>query len=96
MKFDWDKEKARRNLTKHGVSFDSVRDLDWTKARVVEDTRFDYGERRFLLYAPLQGRLHVLVFTRRSDQMRVVSLRKANPREIARYGQIKTDRTSGR
>lgn len=96
MRFDWDPHKSARNLAKHGVSFESAPDLDWTKARVVEDTRFDYGETRFLAYVPLRGRLHVLVFARRTDRMRIISLRKANPREIGRYGQSEADRTSGR
>jgi uncharacterized DUF497 family protein len=88
MQFEWDDRKARENLGKHGVAFDAAKDLDWTKSVTVEDTRVDYKERRFILYAPLGDRLHVLVFTRRVDRIRVISLRKANDREIEEYERI--------
>jgi uncharacterized DUF497 family protein len=92
MWFDWDEEKARLNLTKHGISFDAVRDMQWDAAIAIEDQRVDYGEKRYILYAPIRGRVHALVFTRRKDQMRIISLRKANPREIANYERAKADR----
>jgi hypothetical protein len=61
--------------------------MDLDNAIVIEDRRFDYGETRFVAYAPIDGRLHVLWFTMRGSVLRAIGLRKANRRERVRYGQ---------
>jgi len=43
----WDEAKRAANLAKHGVDFAVATGFDWDGALVVEDTRFDYGERRY-------------------------------------------------
>ena len=48
MLLEWDEDKARRNLEKHGVAFDIVSRLSWDEAEAIEDDRFNYGERRFI------------------------------------------------
>lgn len=89
MQFEWDEEKAQRNLAKHGVPLDKAYELDWERALSLVDTRFEYGEERILVYAPISDRLFVLVYTRRGDRRRVISLRKANRREVVRYERAK-------
>jgi len=86
MKFEWDAEKAAANLAKHGVGFEAVRDFDMDEAVTIEDTRHDHGEERFRSFGYIGTPLHVLVFTWRGRVIRVISLRKANRREEARYG----------
>ena len=81
MRFEWDARKADANLAKHGVSFESVREFDWSQAIIRRDDRRDYGEVRWIALAPIRNRIHVLVFTLRSGRVRVISLRKANRRE---------------
>ena len=49
------------------------------------DDRYDYGEDRTQALGLIDGRLHMLAFTMRGDALRVISLRKANPREVKRY-----------
>lgn len=81
------------NLAKHGVSFDAVRSFAFATALVVEDDRKDYGEVRMIALGFIGARLHHLVYTERGEAIRVISLRKANMREIGRYVQaIETDR----
>ena len=80
--WDWDETKRRANLVKHGVDFAEVDRLDWDHAVTREDTRGAYGERRFVSTVPLGGRLHVCVWTLRDGAPRLISLRRANPREI--------------
>ncbi len=58
-------------------------ELDWDTALVVEDTRRDYGETRLLVMA----RLHAAVVTRRGEDLRVISFRRANGREVRLYGE---------
>ena len=55
----------------------------------VEDVRRDYGEPRFQALGEIDGRLHMLVFTPRGGDVHVISLRKANRREIKRYEEEK-------
>ena len=79
IEFDPDKDAA--NIAKHGVSLARAEDMVFEEALIEADQRFDYRESRWLAYGYLDGRLHVLVFTRRDDITRAISLRKANQRE---------------
>lgn len=85
MLYKWDARKAKVNLAKHGIAFETVEGFDWETALVLADTRRDYGEDRFVALGKIGGRLHSLVFTSRNDTIRVISLRKANNREIGSY-----------
>ena len=49
------------------------------------DHRFDYGEDRLVGFVPLDDRIHCIVFTRRGDTCHVISLRKADPKEVICY-----------
>ena len=85
MDYEWDETKAARNLAWHGVSFEAAVRFEWQSARIRQDTRRDYGEPRFIAYGYIGNRLHCLVFTPRRSSIRIISLRKANRREISRY-----------
>ena len=79
--YEWDNEKARQDLEKHGVAFDAVQGFDWAGAIEAEDMRFDYGETRIQALGKIGDRYHVLVYVQRRDTIRVISLRKASKRE---------------
>lgn len=86
MKFlSFDLKKSERNLADRGIAFDRAALFEWVSARIVEDTRRAYGERRFQAIGWIEGRLHVLVFTPRGNTVHVISLRKANTREAKLY-----------
>lgn len=87
MQIEFDPAKDRINLEKHGISLAAAADIDLDSAIIIEDTRSDYGETRFLAYAPITGRLHVLWFTMRGTVLRVIGLRRANRRERKKHGQ---------
>lgn len=93
MRLDWDERKRRGNLAKHGVDFAATETFAWSEAVVIEDTRHNYGEARFQAFGPIDGRLHSLIYTRRGDTVRVISLRKANARERKRYEEAKQAQT---
>ena len=82
---DKDPEKERRNLAERGLSMDLAEKLNWTTALIWEDTRKDYGEPRYCVLEFIEERLHSVVFTPRNGKPRVISLRKANNREVERY-----------
>ena len=87
MKLDFDNEKNWANRQKHGLSLAAAAEMDLLTAQVVRDDRRDYNEARFRAYGWIGTRLHMLVFTMRDDTLRAISLRKANPKEVKRYGQ---------
>jgi len=81
----FDPKKNERNIAERDLSFDLVEEFEWDSALVVEDSRKDYGERRFQALGLIDGRLHALVFTPRAGRVHVISLRKANRREVRHY-----------
>ena len=87
MKLEFDADKDEANRRKHGLSLSATAALDFDRAKSFEDRRFEYGEIRYIAYAPLNGRLHVLWYTMRGDVIRAIGLRKANRRERIRYEQ---------
>lgn len=82
---DKDPKKERQNLFIRGLSLDLAEQLDWATALIWEDRRKDYGERRYCVLGFIDDRLHSVVFTPRNGKPRVISLRKANKREVNRY-----------
>jgi uncharacterized protein len=83
---EWDEDKRRRNLERHGLDFEDARLLDWDGATVIEDTRFDYPEPRFCAIALGNDRYHIVTFCWRGRKLRIISFRKASDREVRRYG----------
>ena len=64
---------------------DRAEQLDWATALIWEDKRKNYGEQRYCVLGFIRDRLHSVVFTPRGGKPRVISLRKANKREVKRY-----------
>ncbi|OZI75338.1 BrnT family toxin [Bordetella genomosp. 6] len=67
------------------MSFELAHDFDWNSALVIENARQDCSETRYQALGTIDGRVYMLVFTVRGEAIRVINLRKANSREIARY-----------
>ena len=81
MKIAFDPAKDAINRSKHGISLR----VDWNRVLAKLDTRTDYGEPRQIGYGPIGRRLYCVVIVDRGDTLRIISLRKANNREIDRY-----------
>jgi uncharacterized DUF497 family protein len=82
---DFDPEKDATNLSKHGVSLAAAAQLDWDAALAWIDDRADYGELRIVALAPIGDKLFFVVFVDRDDARRIISLRRANRREVNHY-----------
>jgi len=83
----YDPAKRRQTLRERGLDFaDAVRVFGGYTLQL-EDTRRDYGERRFVTVGRLRGRLVVIVWTPRGDARHIISMRKGNSREEARFAQ---------
>lgn len=88
MEIEFDAGKDAANLARHGGSLAAAAWLEWDTLFAMEDRRKGYGEPRMLGYARMGDRLYCIVFTDRTNARRIISLRKANNREIARYVEI--------
>jgi uncharacterized protein len=83
--FEWDEAKRRTNLLKHGVDFAEVELLDWLSILQIQDTRRPYGEVRWQALGRVGQRLYMLIYTKRGERVRVISMRTASKREHAVY-----------
>lgn len=86
MEFEWDPAKAALNAAKHGVPFDYAARV-FGDPRLIDriDRRKDYGEERRLVLGEVDGRLLFVSYTLRFGVVRLISARKANPRERRQY-----------
>jgi len=87
VRIEFDPGKDRANLAKHGVSLVLAVELDWAAALVWVDSRFEYGETRVIALAPRSGTLYCVAFVDRGAVRRIISLRRANRREVKHYVQ---------
>jgi len=85
----FDPAKNASNFAKHGFSLLDAVGLEWAAAVVWLDNRRDYGEPRMVGLVPVNDLLFCVVFVDRPlkepTKRRIVSLRKANNREVKRY-----------
>jgi uncharacterized DUF497 family protein len=87
MQIEFDLIKDASNLEKHGVSLALASELDWDAALVWVDERMEYGEARMIALAPQTGILYYVAFVDRESVRRIISLRRANRREVKHYVQ---------
>ena len=88
MQFSYHETKNQANLAKHGLPLSDAELLEWDLLFSEQDARRNYGEVRTIGYAPIGMRLYCVVFTARDEVTRVISLRKANNKEVDRYEQF--------
>jgi uncharacterized DUF497 family protein len=87
MEISYDPKKNAKNIAKHGLSFDRAADFHFDTATIVEDDRVNYGETRLRAFGLLDGRMHALVYVEIDESViRIISFRRANKREVKRYG----------
>ena len=85
MKYIFDPVKDKINQEKHGLSLADAKFLEWDEALSWIDNRKDYKEVRWVSLAPMKQRLYCVVYVDIKIIRRVISLRKANIREVDRY-----------
>jgi uncharacterized DUF497 family protein len=83
----FDPAKDEANQAKHGVSLLMAVELDWEAALVWVDDRFEYNEVRMIALAPNTGILYYVAFVDRGTTRRIISLRRANRREVKHYAE---------
>ncbi|MGL6078640.1 BrnT family toxin [Methyloversatilis discipulorum] len=85
MRVEFDPAKDAVNQAKHGLSLSLAEELDWDAALVWVDDRYEYGELRMIALAPKTETLYYVAFVERGEARRIISLRRANRREVKRY-----------
>ena len=86
MSFEWDKEKNKENIRKHGLDFVDVWEMFEAPMLTDLDTREDYGEDRSIGIGFLKSSVAVVVYTEPDEQtIRIISLRKALNDERQRF-----------
>jgi hypothetical protein len=89
MNFEWDSNKAARNLIKHGVDFRDAARIFASATVEITDGRRDYGEVRVLSIGRFGEEILTVVNTVRGDNRRIISARRANEKEKGKYRQIR-------
>lgn len=85
MRITYDTAKRDLTLAARGLDFADAAEVLQGAKSITEDVRKNYGERRFICYGMLRGRMVVLGYTPRGNSYHVFSMRKANEREQKRY-----------
>lgn len=91
MGFEWDDEKNRENIRKHGVSFEAVYHFDFDEAWQFEDED-ETDEERTIAVGFIGNKVFYLVYTMRFPNVRVISLRRATRQEVRDYVDYKEGR----
>jgi uncharacterized DUF497 family protein len=78
---EFDPDKDRQNITKHGISLTRAGDMD---VRGFASSH-RHAEARSRAYGIIDGRWYCLIYTVRADALRAISLRRAHDDEVFRY-----------
>ncbi len=87
LRFEWNEDKARQNIEKHGVSFEEAATVFGDPLSLtIDDPLHSREEDRFVTIGEMANRdLLVVVHTERGDSIRIISARKATPPERRTY-----------
>lgn len=87
MNFEWDEHKNEANIRKRGIDFADAPEVFSHPMLTRLDTRYDYGEDRWISIGITRNRTVVVVYTERSQgkTIRIISIRKALSYERKRY-----------
>ena len=86
MRIEFDGAKRAETIKARGLDMARAADVFAGATLTVEDDRQDYGEVRYITIGFLDGAMVVVVWTRRDDANRIISMRRANERERRLYG----------
>lgn len=87
LRFEWDAKKARSNAKKHGITFDEASTVFGDALSLtISDPVHSEAEVRFVtMGSSHRGKLVVVVYTERGDNIRIISARPASRRERKSY-----------
>ena len=85
MEFEWDKNKSRENKTKHGIDFNTAKEI-WNDSNRVEiQITYPFEDRNSMI-GKVGNKLWTAIFTHRDNAIRIISVRRARKKEARLYG----------
>ncbi len=93
MGFQWDPAKDAANRGKHGIGLREAAEIFRGPVVMNEDTRRDYGERRYIALGEYDGEVIRVVFTERDSDIRIISAWKANRHDRKAYQEARKTRS---
>jgi uncharacterized DUF497 family protein len=86
MEFEWNENKNRTNLEKHGIDFNDAKEVFKDEnSKIAPDLRKDYGEDRWKIIGKVYGGIISVIYTSRNKVTRIISARKASSFERDEY-----------
>ena len=84
MRFEFDLQKSRYNMEKHGIDFEKAR-LLWTDPDRIQLPAKAVDEPRFMVIGKIDGKNWSAILTYREDNIRIISVRRSRQEEIDIY-----------
>ncbi len=84
IRFEFDRAKSKANKEKHGIDFEEAQEL-WEDNKRVEGPGKTRGEQRFVVVGRIHNEIWTAVITYRHENIRIISVRRARPKEIKAY-----------
>lgn len=87
MQFEWNKEKAAANFSKHGVTFEEAATVwdDYFNIELFDSTHSEEEKRLLMVGESSEHRLLIISFTERGNSVRIISARELTPKERREY-----------
>ena len=82
--FEFDEAKSRLNQRKHGIDFVEAQEI-WLDDRVYEFPGRDEREQRWIVIGLVSSKHWSAIVTYRGERIRLISVRRSRPREVALY-----------
>lgn len=82
--FEYDDDKSRANLEKHGIDFDAAQEL-WDDPDLLEFPAKSDNEPRFLVIGRIATKHWSAIVTYRNERIRLISVRRSRPKEVELY-----------
>jgi uncharacterized DUF497 family protein len=82
--FEFDEGKSRANREKHGIDFVQAQAI-WNDLDLIEIPALTVDEPRFLVIGRIDGKHWSAVVTYRSENIRLISVRRSRSEEVAIY-----------
>ena len=93
MEFEWDEGKRQSNLLKHGLDFNAVVEL--FDRPLLVSTSSHRTERRFVATGLIETQFVTVIYTKRDDRYRIISLRKVRNVERRAYNELYSRAATG-
>ncbi len=85
MNFEWDDNKNKENIIKHGIDFNDAIEVFSSPRLEYLDTRFDYNEPRYITIGFCNNRIVLVAYSDVDGTIRIISARRANAKEKKKF-----------